>query len=663
MKFPKLKVSKPKIEQFDFSRGVRMDGKAGQGQLAEMKNLRVNEGELSLRPSLEFCSERIYWGDYKFFIIDGRSFGISANGDVNLACFNEKGVLKNIVNISANTKNAVVLVDQDEAVIYYMGKNGLPVAARVRYYMGDDIEIDGNIPIEEVAYTPTVSVSGTGYTYENEDGIQSFDYNGKSYESRNLIATKYAVTQTTNHGKNIYVLPYSVGFDAHVKAVYNDNTGRTYEFEILTNDEGGFGYPEAYDDGTSLQFFKDDRRTLAFINWDTGTYSKDFSPHGNAECNGFNIEITESNPADSICMCNRSTVFRAKDGVTTWIAYGSGVYPSRLWLTGNSDIYYFPESGAADVGAATDPITAVVQVDDDVAILKKGSLWLGEIEVGKKYSRSELLSGDTKGDVGDTVSFSSRKIADIGCDCPETAIDCNGRLVWLNSDGVVRMMTAVINPRRDDVRALSYSVEPIIKRHSVEELRSAYAAFCDGKYYLLIGNDLLVLDCMSNAMYNYTMYDDDLVAQKKLCWLSWDVSHEGIKWLAIRGDKKLYLYGHKGEENIISCTLTGSSSDDATGRKTVEPIEWSAKTGTLSFGNSDEQKLSAKLAASVTAENEVTAAILNERGIGGEKKVKPSKEPNDITLVNGERGNSFFAEFSGKGKVKIDKISISCRKK
>ena len=164
MKFPKLKVSKPKIEQFDFSRGVRMDGKAGQGQLAEMKNLRVNEGELSLRPSLEFCSERIYWGDYKFFIIDGRSFGISANGDVNLACFNEKGVLKNIVNISANTKNAVVLVDQDEAVIYYMGKNGLPVAARVRYYMGDDIEIDGNIPIEEVAYTPTVSVSETGYT-------------------------------------------------------------------------------------------------------------------------------------------------------------------------------------------------------------------------------------------------------------------------------------------------------------------------------------------------------------------------------------------------------------------------------------------------------------------------------------------------------------------
>ena len=59
----------------------------------------------------------------------------------------------------------------------------------------------------------------------------------------------------------------------------------------------------------------------------------------------------------------------------------------------------------------------------------------------------------------------------------------------------------------------------------------------------------------------------------------------------------------------------------------------------------------------------MTAAILNERGIGGEKKVKPSKEPNDITLVNGERGNSFFAKFSGKGKVKIDKISISCRKK
>lgn len=663
MKFPKLTISKPKIEQLDFSRGVRMDGKSGQGQLSEMKNLQVNEGELSLRPSLEFCSERIYWGDYKFFTVDERSFGISAHGDVNLACFNEKGVLKNIVNIPANTNNAVVLVDRDEAVIYYLGKDGSPLAAKVRNYMGDEIELDGHIPIEQVAYTPTVSVSGTGYTYENEDGIKSFDYNGKRYEGKNLIGTKYMVTQTTNHSKNVYVLPYSLGFDAYVKAVYNDNSGMSYEFEILTNEEGGFGYPEAYDDGISLSVFNDDRRTLAFINWESGTYSKEFSPRGNAGCNGFTLEITESNPTDSICRCNRSTVFRAKDGVTTWVVYGSSEYPSRLWLTGNSDIYYFPESGAADVGADNDPISAVVQVDDNVAILKKGSLWLGEIEVGKKYSPSELLSGDTKGDVGDTVSFSSRKIADIGCDCPETAINCNGRLVWLNSDGVVRMMTAVINPRRDDVRVLSYSVEPIIKRHSVEELRSAYAAFCDGKYYLLIGNDLLVLDCMSNAMYNYTMYDDDLVAQKKLCWLSWDVAHEGIKWLAIRADKRIYLYGHKGEENIISCTLTGSSGEDATGKKTVEPIEWSAKTGTISFGNSDRQKLSAKLSASVTAENEVTAAILNERGIGGEKKIKPSEEPNDFTLVNGERGNSFYAEFSGKGRVKIDKVSLSCRKK
>ncbi|MBQ5890007.1 MAG: hypothetical protein IIW73_03520 [Clostridia bacterium] len=663
MKFPKLSVSKPKIEQLDFSRGVRMDGKASQGQLSEMKNLQVNEGELSLRPSLEFCSERIYWGDYKFFTIDGRYFGISAHGDVNLACFNENGVLKNIVNIPANTNNAVALVDRDEAVIYYVGKDGTPFAAKVRNYMGDEIELEGHIPIEQVAYTPTVSVSGTGYTYENEDGIQSFDYNGKRYEGKNIIGTKYKVTQTTNHGKNIYVLPYPLGFDAYVKAVYNDNTGMSYEFEILTNEEGGFGYPDAYDDGISLSVFRDDRRTLSFINWESGTFSKEFSPRGNSDCNGFILEITESNPSDVICFCNRSTVFRARDGVTTWIVYGSSLNPSRLWLTGNSDIYYFPESGVADVGTDNDPITAVVQVDDNVAVLKKGSLWLGEIEVGKKYSRSELIGGLTDGDVGETASFSSRKIADIGCDCPETAINCNGRLVWLNSDGVVRMMTAVINPRRDDVRVLSYSVEPIIKSHSVEEMKAAYATFCDGKYYLLIGNDLLVLDCMSNAMYNYTMYDDDLVAQKNLRWLRWDVAHEGIKWLAIRGDKKLYLYGHKGEENIISCTLTGSSGEDATGRRTLEPIEWSAKTGTISFGNSDRQKLSAKLSASVTAENEVTAAILNERGIGGEKKIKPSETEHDFTIVNGERGNSFYAEFSGKGRVKIDKVSLSCRKK
>ena len=168
---------------------------------------------------------------------------------------------------------------------------------------------------------------------------------------------------------------------------------------------------------------------------------------------------------------------------------------------------------------------------------------------------------------------------------------------------------------------------------------------------------------MSNAIKNYTQYNDHLTAQKKMCWLSWNVAHEGIKWVALRGDKKLYLFGRKGEDNIITCSLTGTSGEDATGRKTTEPIEWSVKTGTISFGSDDEQKLSAKLNASVTAENEVTAAILNERGRGGEKKIKPTETANDFTLVNGERGNSFSAQFSGKGRVKIDKVALSCRKK
>ena len=131
----------------------------------------------------------------------------------------------------------------------------------------------------------------------------------------------------------------------------------------------------------------------------------------------------------------------------------------------------------------------------------------------------------------------------------------------------------------------------------------------------------------------------------------------------MRGDKKLYLYGRKGEDNIITCSLTGSAGEDATGRKTTEPIEWSVKTGKISFGNGDEWKLSAKLTASVAAENEVTASILNENGRGGSAKIKPSEALEKLTVINGERGNAFSAEFRGKGRVKIDNVTLSCRKK
>ena len=664
MKFPKLKVSKPKTEQLDFSGGVRLDGRANENQLSEMKNLQINEGELSLRPSLEYCSENVCWGDHDFFTVDGRTFGISSDGMVNFVYFDDEGVLQRIVNINAKANDAVLLVDRHDAVIYHLGEDG-PLATQIANFDDEEIRtIESHIPVEEIAYIPTVSVSGTGYYYENGDDMKPFDYNGKRYEGKNLIANKYMVTQTTNHGKNVYVLPYPIGHSAVLDASYVDNANVFYEYQILSTDEGYFVYPDCVDqDGKALCVFGDDRRTIAFINWEGNTFSTIFTPSGNYSCNRFEFKVTEGNPDDSVCLCNRSAVFRAEDGVTTWIVYGSRARPSTMWLTGNSDITYFPESGVVDVGADNDAISAVVQVDDRVAVLKKNSLWLGEISTGKKYTQNELDSGETKGDVGDTVSFSSRKIANIGCDCPETAVNCNGKLVWLNSDGVVRMMTAVINPKEEHICELSYLVEPIIKSHTVEEMKSAYAAFCDGKYYLLIGDDLLVLDCMSNAIKNYTQYDDHLTAQKKLCWLSWNVAHEGIKWVAMRGDKKLYLYGRKGEDNIITCSLTGSAGEDATGRKTTEPIEWSVKTGKISFGNGDEWKLSAKLTASVAAENEVTASILNENGRGGSAKIKPSEALEKLTVINGERGNAFSAEFRGKGRVKIDNVTLSCRKK
>ena len=663
MKFPKLKVSKTKTERLEFGGGVRLDGKAEENQLSSMSNLQINEGELSLRPSLEFCAERIYWGDYDYFTVDGRTFGISADGDINLACFNNSGVLKNIVNIHANATDAVALIDRDRAVIYYMGKNG-PLVTKITKMDSDNIEIDGNLSIEDEAYIPTVSVGGTGYYYENEEEIKPYAYNGKRYEDKNLIANKYVVTQTTNFGKNVYVLPYPIGCNAELKAEYTDDVNMRYEYGMRTSEEGLFGYTEPDDTiDMVLRSFGDDRRTLVFMNWGENSFSKAYTPYGNYACNRFIITIKEGKGDDAICSCNRSAIFRAKDGETTWIVYGSKKSPSTLLLTGNSDIFYFPESGRVEVGADNDAVSAVVQVGDRVAVLKQGSLWLGEIETGKKYTQNELDSGETKGDVGATVSFTSKKIADIGCDCPETAISCNGRLVWLNSDGVVRMMSAVINPSEDDVCELSYSVEPIIKGHSVEELKGAYAAFCDGKYYLLIGNDLLVLDCMSNAMENYSSYSDDLTAQKKLCWMSWNVANEGVRWMALRGDKKLYLYGHKGDESIVTCSLTGSSGNDKTGKKTQSPIEWSAKTGTVSLGSGDDTALSARLTAMVTAENEVTASILNENGRGGSAKIKPSEASEKLTVINGERGNAFSAEFSGKGRVKIDNVTLSCRKK
>lgn len=663
MKFPKLSLPSEMRKELCFDGGVRFDGSARDGQMLDMCNLRGGESGLTLRPSLRRKGSVPFIGvPDRYFAADGITAAVKTGDSVKAVFFDRQGGVIDSVEIDKAAQNALLLIDKDRTLIYLYGADG---ASAVKFSrMGSESAfVTAASGIENAAYVPTVSVGATGYLYEEGAGDRHYAFNGKMYESKNLISDKYSVKLTSQNGLNVYVLPYPIEEDTQLYSEYTDNSYATYDHALATDEEGKVisGSNQYSMDGIRLNMFGDDRRTLIFEGQGEIWQSKDNSPWGNSACNRFNVTVTAGFPDDAPCTAKRCTLYRSSDGERTWIAYGSDKYPSFLWLTGYSDNTYFPVCGEIGVGDKNEPITAAVQIGERVAVLKERSLWLGEIETGGRYTDSQLDISDTERSAGETVSFVPKKVADTGCDCPDTAVNCDGRLVWLCSDGTVRMLTSAQNPTERNVRELSYAVAAEIKKHTAEELKSASAAYCGGKYCLLIGDDMFVLDCKSNAMDNYTAYADDLEAQKKLCWYKWNVAVNGIVWSAVREGDVPLLYGKEGD-SLVCCSLDGDSGFDLEESEAATPIMWRVRSGMTDFGQPGCCKTAGRLTADVFCDSEVKAALFTENGCGACVHIPPSNETKKAEIRSTEKAELYGAAFEGSGKVKISGAAISCRK-
>lgn len=663
MKYPKLSMSSEMRKELAFGGGVRFDGSAQDGQMLDMCNLRGGENGLVLRPSLRQNGSVSFNGTPDgFFTADGITAAVKTGDSVKAVFFDRQGGVIDSVEIEKAAQSALLLIDRDCTLIYLYGEDG---ANAVKFsYMGkENALVTAANNIENLAYVPTVSVGATGYLYEEDTEDKHYAFNGKMYESKNLISNKYSVKMTSQNGLNVYVLPYPIEEETELYSEYTDNSYDTYDHSLATDEEGKVisGSNQYSMDGIRINMFGDDRRTLIFEGQGEIPQSKDNSPWGNAACNRFIVTVTSGFPDSSPCTAKRCTLFRSSDGERTWIAYGSEKYPSVLWLTGYSDNTYFPVCGEIGVGDKNEPVTAAVQLGERVAVLKERSLWLGEIETGARCTDSQLDMGDTDRSVGDTVSFVPKKVGDTGCDCPDTAVNCDGRLVWLCSDGTVRMMTKATNPNERNIRELSYAVAPEIKKYTAEELKSASAACCDGKYCLLIGDDMFVLDCKGNAMDNYTSYADDLTAQKKLCWYRWNVAVDGVSWSAVRGGDVPLLCGKLGD-SFVCCSLDGDSGFDLEESTAATQIEWRVRSEMTDFGLPGYCKTAGRLTADVLCENEVKASLLTENGCGACEHIPPSDGVKRVQIRSTERAELYGAAFEGNGKVKISNAAISCRK-
>ncbi len=655
MKFPKQKRGAVLKTELSFDGGLSRDGINAEGKLKDMLNLQAENGELIVRPSLKLKgTSEMTAVPTGFFNADGMTAAVSIGDTVKIAFFDRDGSLFKEITGDFTVDTMNMLIGGDDVRFYY-AEDYDASSSSIDFVWGDT-SLDKKT-LEDIGYVPTVSVGGRGYLNENDENEIHYEFNGSQYESENIISDAYIVKQTSEYLKNVYVLPYPIEENATVYTEYIDNWYNIYEHGFQTGDNGEFLTDTADEDMDQLrlQMFSDSRNVIIFEQPGV-VYGRQNSPLGSNKCNNFIIKITQGYGSSSIGVCRRCAVFDGGD-YRTWILFGSKTEVATVWLTGYGDKTYFPKCGKYVIGRSNEAVTAVLQVGDRLAVLKEGSLWLCDIKNGDRFTDDELAAGLCDRSCGQTVEMDIAKIADIGCDCPDTAASCDGRLVWLNSDGKIHMMTAVQNPDERDVKELSYIIEPWLKKHTADELKKASAVYCDGKYYLLVENEMFVLDCRANAMDNYTSYADDLTAQKKLVWFVWNVAADGAEWCRIAEGSVPMLYG-MCDGKLICCALDGEDGADCTDGENAVPISWCAETALYDFGKPDSYKRAGRLTALISSPSRVKAAILNENGCDGCDEIAAG-DRHFATVRGAEKSLLLGAKFEGSGKAEISDITLS----
>ena len=656
MKFPKRKSGDALLKRLNLSGGFSPDGINAENGLKKGENVYVENGVITVRPSLKMRSlTATEKTPTAFYTVDNVTAVLTADDAAKIDFFDKNGGFKKTMAGTQSVPNSLVLLDNAEARLMYVKDFELKTDI-IDIDRADDNAIH-EFDMASHAYVPTVAVGGTGFLYEDDSDPIHFDFNGKLYEDKNIISNSYIVRQTAESYKNVYTLPYIIEDDTTVSTQYRDDQYNIYNHGFQTGANGALIHDTVIDDVDELrvQPFSDCRNAIAFKKMGTA-HSKIDSPVGCLKPNDFTIKISERSTSLDPAKCTECAVFDYKN-VKTWIIFGHPYYKNTLFMTGYGNKCYFPESGKAAIGPRTEAITAIKQVGDQAAVLKENSLWLISIETGDRYTEDELMTNKLRS-IGKTLSTELVKVSDVGCDCPKTAANCDGRLIWLNSDGKIRMLTDVKNPTDRQVCELSYLVENSLKNYSADELKNAMATYFDGKYYLVIGNDLFLLNCRANAVDNYASYADDLTAQKKLVWHKWSIGVEGVNWRYITAGDKPILYGDVNG-GYVCCAFEGDDGVDCADGETEVPVSWSAETSLYDLEREDVLKRAARLEANVTAENEVTAAVVTENGCDGCAKIAKGETPTRVTVKGAEKSAFIGAKFKGSGKAKISDITLS----
>lgn len=277
-------------------------------------------------------------------------------------------------------------------------------------------------------------------------------------------------------------------------------------------------------------------------------------------------------------------------GGTRLFVGGNSACPHRIYWSDADRPLYFPTGNSLAVGGTAQAVTAFGKQDDKLVVFKERELY--------------ALAEQTRAASGMPFSLTPLH-SEIGCDCPATVQLCHNRLVWATSAGVVYALVSGNAYSGSNVQVVSSAIEPLLKQvggWQYEE--NASAGYYDGCYCLLLGKDVLLMDC-----------DDAGFARSGgvPLWYRWRLDAATVPERLLTRAGALLLLDAAGR----SYTFGGTADRIVTYRGIWEQaIPCSLRTKLFDFGYPDRRKTVRELVLSIGMPKggQLQATYITERG-------------------------------------------------
>lgn len=376
---------------------------------------------------------------------------------------------------------------------------------------------------------------------------------GTQLEGHNLIGRYYRMIYSTVNKEQLpsssdnayHLMLYQLEFNCDendkadfVKATITDKNGvKTEHIAYKISDNSHYyetddnGNRKAGADGLSLGV----SGSTLYFSTVTDSGSWDIAKVYNSDYVEDNLEITAPSPRNND---NTKKVF----GMSQRVWFGGDAAGlsggSRLFLGGNTsekekslvlwsglnNPLYFPENCYAYVGNGNQAVTAFGRQSDMLVVFKERETFLTQYVRNDNITAEALINQSVVDYTASNVYFPMIQLhAGIGCDCPDTVQLCRNCLVWACTNGNVYTL------RSEN----QYSERTIFKvsdmaRRELKGLISSFAQSADvgGKYYLLCGSKVFVMDYESYGYVYVSSYSKTEDAQLRIPWWNWELPTE-----------------------------------------------------------------------------------------------------------------------------------------